>query len=162
MSDALRNTIKASFARNKIYSGKPSYIKRRELHDALKSELQKISAQHDRAISEEQHCKNILQLAETITKQFGPIIRESRFNIGTAQKSLNLYLKFQWCLGRQKLPPPHCPIDSKILKKSGIYEPWTKIDSIKTYKDWIERVKVIASQKPLAEWELNTWKRVGT
>jgi hypothetical protein len=158
-SDALKNTIKASFQRNKLYAGKPNLADRKELHDTLKRELQRISAQNNVPVSEERHCQNIEQLADSITKQFACILRDGRFKIGTAQKALNLHLKFRWCLEKQNLPPPHCPLDSRILKKAGVYMPWTTLDSIETYKDWIEKVKAVARPKSLPEWELDNWKR---
>jgi hypothetical protein len=34
--------------------------------------------------------------------------------IGLAQKALNLYLKYLWCLGEIH-EPPHCPLDSIVL-----------------------------------------------
>jgi hypothetical protein len=157
--DALKNTIKASFGRNKIYNDQANPIKRRELGKALKAELQKISAQYDNAVGEEAHCKNIEGLANTITKQFGDNLNDERFKIGTAQKALNLHLKFRWCLGKQKMPPPHCPLDSRILKKAGIYKPWTKLNCIETYKSWIKKLKDRASPESLPAWELDNWKR---
>lgn len=157
--DALKNTIKASFGRNKIYMGEPALAERKRLHDAIKTELQNISAKYDCVVSEEDHCKNIERLADAISKQFSGILKDGKFKIGAAQKALNLYLKFRWCLGKQKLPPPHCPLDGGILKKAGVYEPWTKLDCIDTYKKWIKKIEAKAKPQSLSEWELDTWKR---
>lgn len=159
--DALKNTVKASFARNKIYNDKVSLDDRKKLGVVLKAELQRISEKYDHAASEEDHCRNIEQLADTITKQFRDILKDRKFKIGTAQKALNLFLKFRWCFGKQKTPPPHCPLDSKILKNVSIYEPWTKLDCIETYKTWIKKVedKAKANRQSLPVWELENWMK---
>lgn len=36
------------------------------------------------------------------------------FRIGSAQKALNLYRKYLWCLGYIPFPP-HCPFDATII-----------------------------------------------
>ena len=42
------------------------------------------------------------------------------FNVGHAQKLINLLLKYYWCSGWLKNEPPHCPIDRIILTKAKI------------------------------------------
>ena len=85
---ALKNTIKASFGRNKIYESKPTLAERKELQEKLKIELEKLSARYGSVVKEDDHCNNIEQIADTISRQFGGILKDGRFRIGTAQKAL--------------------------------------------------------------------------
>ena len=86
------------------------------------------------------------------------------FNVGHAQKLINLLLKYYWCSGWLKNEPPHCPIDRIILTKAKIKDngktpSWTKIDNIKIYKKYIEELKNIVAPKSLAVWELESFNR---
>ena len=157
---AMKDSIVSAFQRNKVYEGNPSLADREDLRCALRAEIRKTASAYSVPVTETKHCENIRNLADTLTKQFSKILDGRRFKIGTAQKALNLYLKFLWCLGVHKTVPPHCPLDGIILKKAGVYEAWTKLDCIETYKNWIEKVRVKAARhNSIAEWELENWKR---
>ena len=89
---------------------------------------------------------------------------EITFNVGHSQKLLNLLLKYYWCFGWLKNEPPHCPIDRIILSKAKIKDngktpSWTKINSIKVYKKYIQELKKIAKPKSLSVWELESFNR---
>ena len=124
----------------------------------------------DNQRKDDQHCKNLEDLANTLSDEFKNILAltndEPRFRIGIAQKALNLYLKRLWCLG--KIPtPPHCPFDSTILKKlERLKEPteWTKMDEIEEYKRWVKAAREQAKadgSSSIAEWELRHWQPDG-
>jgi hypothetical protein len=52
-------------------------------------------------------------------------------------------------------------VDGIILAKARVKGKWTELDSIVLYRDWIEKLRVKASQdgfSNLAEWELASWK----
>lgn len=88
------------------------------------------------------------------------ILKDNNFRIGTSQKILNLYLKYLWCLGYIEYEPPHCPLDSTIIKdclKENVK--WTEIDEIKEYLRLIEKSKKCAGNKnqTIAQWELKEW-----
>lgn len=83
---------------------------------------------------------------------------KDRFRIGVAQKALNLYLKYLWCLDRIPVPP-HCPFDSTVLRELELEFSWTRSSKIEDYKSWVEHAKVAAGTKTLAEWELQLWNR---
>jgi hypothetical protein len=84
-----------------------------------------------------------------------------RFRIGSAQKALNLYLKYLWCLGLIARPP-HCPFDYRILAKLPTCNvKWTQLDSIVKYKEIVGEAEQLAKGKrlSLADWELEEWQR---
>lgn len=154
---AIQNSIVAAFRRNKVYNGNATAADREDLRCALRAEIRKIASDYSAPVTEEAHCKKIQNLSDTLTNQFSRILDGDRFKIGTAQKALNLYLKFLWCLGIHNCAPPHCPLDGIILKKVSIYQAWTKLDCMETYKKWINTIKEKATTKSIPEWELENW-----
>lgn len=152
-------TIQAAFQRSNIY--KPGindndklYFKRK-----LRGYLDNLLESYKTKVSEEIHIQNIESLSE-YSVVFN-ILQNGKLNIGVAQKLLNLYLKYHWCLGT--IPePPHCPVDRKIqenLKVKPIVS-WTKMTSIKEYKEVIERFKEKCSKgQSLARLELDNFER---
>ena len=42
--------------------------------------------------------RNIVALSEGLSEDHADILAGKRFRVGTAQKALNLYLKYLWCL----------------------------------------------------------------
>lgn len=112
-------------------------------------------------IDEDTHIKNILKFSEW-SKEHSKIINGGYLKMGISQKLINLYLKYQWCLGNIQ-QPPHCPFDRIIIQKLG-YNPipsWTKLDSEKEYREFVSKAKKIAdmSNKSIAEWELSVFQR---
>lgn len=94
-------------------------------------------------------------------------------NFGVAQKLLNLYLKYQWCLGN--IPtPPHFPVDrmiqielnkqAKELKISRReVDPWTQFKNETKYLEIIDFAMRIRDTKyktlSLAQLELDLFDR---
>ena len=81
--------------------------------------------------------------------------RVYRIRIGSAQKALNLFLKYLWCIGEAP-EPPHCPFDFQIISKlpPAVRCNWTELDSIETYRALVAAAKTAAAGQSLAEWEL--------
>jgi len=156
--NALRNCVLASFRRNKIYSKNAAGAQRWELRQSLKHKLAMLGAKYiDGSVSEREHETNILTLADALSEEYGEILVNGRFNIGTSQKALNLYLKFLWCLGRLPTPPHHCPVDRVVLSGLSVNGAWTRLDDIATYRAWIAMIRETAGEQPLSEWELEMW-----
>ena len=109
-------------------------------------------------VKEEDHEKNIESLASIMSHCHGGILKDGRFRIGSAQKALNLYLKYLWCLGKIDMPP-HCPIDGVILEYLKCDDKWTELDCIKKYRHIIKKAKERAGAHPLACWELTTFNQ---
>ncbi len=62
-----------------------------------------------------------------MTTEFKDILFGNGFRVGIAQKALNLYLKYLWCLGKIT-EPPHCPFDSIIISEIKCNIKWTEMD----------------------------------
>jgi len=93
------------------------------------------------------------------TREYKDILKLGQLNYGTAQKLVNLYLKYLWCLDMAP-EPPHCPIDRIILGKAGIYDiSWTKINSMEEYISTINKIKKVSKDLSVAQWELENYSR---
>jgi hypothetical protein len=159
-TSAQKNTVSASFKRNKLYAENTPPQHRKELGNELKKLVESTSKQYvNQTVDEATHLKNIQNISNELSSRFGSILNHNRLKIGTAQKALNLYLKFLWCLGKLQSQPPHCPMDSIVLKKANVYGAWTKSDSIADYENWVKSVKSQAGAQnmTLSEWELEIW-----
>ncbi len=161
--DALSNCVQASFKHNKIYLGGCDSIpwsQRYELHQSIKTELHRLSQQYIAdEVTEAHHESNIQNFANLISEEHGTILVGGRFNIGTSQKGLNLYLKFMWCMGRMPSEPIHCPLDNRILVAAKVTGSWTMLDDIETYRSWITKIRSTAGGDSLPVWELAVWNK---
>jgi hypothetical protein len=160
VQDALRNALVAAFQHNRTYRTGINQLARKPLQVALRSRLQKIGPLYENLVPDEVHVKNLVEMANSLSADFGYLLIDGRLRIGTVQKSHNLYLKILWCLSDQRPAPPHCPIDGQILKKISISDAWTKLDSMTVYNEWIGKLRDHAKLqgfKTVAEWELVAW-----
>jgi hypothetical protein len=155
---ALQWSINAALQRNKVYEQEDQYETRNE----FRKEWAKLLTEHAEAyrepeqpISDGDHCDAIAQIADVLSIKFGTILVQGRLRFGTSQKAFNSYLKYLWALG--KIPtPPHCPVDSVVLRKVGLSDSWTKSDSREQYIYWINEIR---KRLTLAEWENEVWLR---
>jgi hypothetical protein len=161
-------SIQGAFQRAGVYSPEASNNKRStELGLRLASLLREFGDQYSRSVTGEQHKANIEKIADDLTEEIKGkgILYADRFRIGIAQKALNLYLKYLWCLGEAECPP-HCPFDSRIIAKLPLTPQerkdlaWTKLDSITGYQTLVDAaVRCKPADCPsLSEWELELWK----
>ncbi|MEI8063622.1 MAG: hypothetical protein WCH84_06125 [Verrucomicrobiota bacterium] len=167
INQAIANSIIAAFQHAPIYVKglKTDDPKRDNLRKELTKRLRSLGANYAKGRVKKDHFQIIINLAEKLTEKFKQTqtLRDDRFRIGIAQKSLNLYLKYLWCLGIIRQPPPHCPLDGIIISKLdlirgeiGKYK-WTKLDDIETYRTLINKCKCKAGTTSIAEWELREW-----
>lgn len=160
-------TIQGAFQRANVYATNASDESERvKLRESLASKLRDLESQYFNPVSEQQHKVNIEKIAAELTGEFKGrhLLCDDRFRIGIAQKALNLYLKYLWCLG-EVARPPHCPFDGGIIAKLKLSEPekkrleWTKLASLDDYQMLVnaglERAK--AEDLSLPEWELEHW-----
>ena len=158
-------TLMATVQRADIYKAKSIERKKKstdQKREAFRSDLQKrleqIAEGYKRKVLKGVHVKNIRKLARHLSNRHKDLLHDGRFRIGTAQKALNLYLKFLWCLG--KIPePPHCPFDSRIIAKLSAYKgpSWTILYKVTDYKKLIKAAEEEAQGTSLAVWELKTY-----
>jgi hypothetical protein len=86
---------------------------------------------------------------------------DAGFRVSHAQKSLAVYLKHLWCLGRIDAPP-ECPVDSVVLRNAGLVYPATRWAFVNTMEQHRCQISVLATRAAeaglsLAEWELSAW-----
>lgn len=149
-------TLMATVQRGNLYREGSSEDSHEVFRRALRSRLERLTDQYAAGVSEDQHLANIENLANELSDS--DALKDRRFRIGSAQKALNLYLKYMWCSGR--IPtPPHCPFDSVVLERlPGCRNVrWTQLDSLREYKQIVEEAKKGAGGKSLAEWELRLY-----
>jgi len=151
-------TLMATVQRADVYVRGLSLHARGAFQTALRTRLEQLAAFYHAAVSEEDHIQNIVALSEGLSTDYADILTGRRFRIGTAQKALNLYLKYLWCVGKIP-PPPHCPFDFRVITKlpgcRGIS--WTALDSVTQYRQLVAAAKIRAQGVSLPKWELQTY-----
>ncbi len=158
-------TIGGAFQRAKIYKETASEKERVKLKSALKVYLDTVLLpKYQNPVSVEHiHITNIKALCDC-SKDFEDILNNGQINFGVGQRLLNLYLKYQWCLGR--IPePPHFPVDRIIQEKLKLdIVPWTRFVDEKPYLNIINAARKIAKERnmSLAELELDLFNRRNT
>jgi hypothetical protein len=145
----------ATFRRSKTYREDAKELDRAKFRDALRNQLAELAQHYATDMDNDSHIKNIEHLADKLSKEFTQVLKGGRFRIGSAQKALNLYLKYLWCT--EQIPtPPHCPFDNFIIGKlpgcNSIN--WTTLDDVKDYRRLVMAARAMAGTVPLAQWEL--------
>jgi hypothetical protein len=158
-------TIGGAFSRGKVYRERkpvPTEAEKRKLRKAIAEHLNRLKEEYREKVADEKHVRNITQLAEELSGCFCKILRGDHLRIGTAQKLLNLYLKYYWVLGRI-CEPPHCPLDGTIIAKLKLNTKinWTELDCVDQYRALIKAAREAAKKSGLsiAVWELKKFKR---
>ena len=163
-------TLMATVQRGKIYGKNTSKIDRKAFQQDLQRRLEEIAAEYTTTKTGEEHEKNISLLATKLTNAHSAVLRDNRFRIGSAQKALNLFLKYLWCLGEIR-QPPHCPFDARIINRfkrklpTDVPRNWTELVHIDHYKKYVEAALAGVNLDPLkknlslAEWELEIYNK---
>jgi len=155
----LGRTIQAAFQRGNVYAPNLSKKDKNDLKNSIKGELEKIANNYIKNVSEAAHIKNIEHLSLTITQNHSKKLKNGRLRIGTAQKLLNVYIKFLWCLDKA-MEPKHCPIDGIVLKEIKDNQKWTDLKSIVEYKKIISKIRNhINNNETIAKWEWKLWNK---
>ncbi|WP_147818866.1 hypothetical protein [Salidesulfovibrio onnuriiensis] len=115
-------------------------------------------------VDEKEHLANIESLVErSMEDDLKSCLFKGKMTFGVAQKLLNMYLKYLWCAGIIKHEPPHCPIDSIVLrnldidtaqKSQGALPKWPDADE-KTYNKYINKLNDKTNNP--SQWELREW-----
>jgi hypothetical protein len=152
-------TLRATVQRARVYSEGAAEPDKRGFRESLKKELQRLASAYKSPVPEDQHERNIDELAETLSTGHERVLAKGRFRIGCAQKALNLYLKYLWCFGEIETPP-QCPFDSRIIGQLPGFEDvkFTELDDPNEYRLLVEAAKEKkGAQTSLADWELHTF-----
>jgi hypothetical protein len=162
-SELFSLTLMGTVQRGKLYQEDSSEGERKAFRRALRLELERLAEQYREVMPERRHFANIERLAKTLSDKHPKALSGKRFRIGSAQKALNLYLKYMWCMGHIPIPP-HCPFDARVLSKvPGCHDVrWTQLDSISHYEDIVHCAKATAHGIPLAKWELRLYNAAET
>jgi hypothetical protein len=159
-SEFFSMTLAATTQRSKLYTADLTEAERLPFQISLRIALEKISEEYVRSVSDTAHINNIQKLADDLSIKHPELLRDGCMRFGHAQKALNLYLKYLWCL-KDIRRPPHFPIDSIILKKIPKFTQvrWTKLTDSSKYKSIIAaaRLKSQLSGESLAAWELREY-----
>jgi hypothetical protein len=132
------NVFSASFSRNKVYDASFAEQEKANNIDHLKANLKEtlrsyidklVLDQYEKDVSDKKHIENINSIS-TKSEYSKELLKNGQLNFGTAQKLLNLYLKYLWCLGFLKKSPPHFPLDRMIQEKlfKKVFCTWTKLE----------------------------------
>ena len=169
--ETLALTINGALGRNRTYRNGVVPDRKRafreSLRECLNSRLEEYRAER---VSDDRHVANIEALSSELSERYQEILVDGSLRIGTAQKALNLYLKYGWARGI--IPePPHCPIDAIVLanieKCPGNAEcqicpntTWTTICTTQEYLHFVEKAREAANARgqSLARWELRVWE----
>ncbi|MCW5521112.1 hypothetical protein J1N09_14785 [Aureitalea sp. L0-47] len=167
-------TFGGGFQRANIYKKNHPETVRTAFRSALRNKIEElVSKDYKVSVFEDSHIENIQSLV-TFSKNLKVANVSIPINFGVAQKLLNLYLKYQWCLGNLKENPPHFPVDrliqielNKEAKKMNLprlkVEAWTQFEDDVNYRKIIDHAKAIRDRKDkklsLAELELSIFER---
>ncbi len=172
LSEIMDSTIRAGFMMNPVYSTKNTKEResaRCELKILLLSYYLKGYNKEKRTNSKE-HINEIEKFQKGICSIEG---FKDNLNFGTAQKLLNLFLKYLWICKDFSIPP-HCPFDSIVLKKlkekkykqlnnSNLTSSWTKRLNKNDYENCLDvaaRVTTYEKFATISEWELHVWNGI--
>ena len=161
-------TFGASFQRAYAYVDNASNVTKVLFKNNTTVVVENMLAQYKTdKVTDGQHINNIKAVSDS-SKKYSEIFNGGKINFGIAQKMLNLYLKYQWCLGNID-EPPHFPVDRIIQQKlneqaklKGLPKlellPWTQ------FKDETHYIKVINHASALkittpAKLELKLFQR---
>jgi hypothetical protein len=156
--------VRAAHQRNQTFAKDVGYndAARKILRDDLYRGLRNLEdAYRAGGVSDDRHIDKIVQLADGVTKDPTEALHGSRYRIGTAQKAVNLYLKYLWCADLIA-EPPHCPFDNQIIGRlpnvPREWRNWTTVDDPEAYERWVQEARTLARDRSLARWELDVWR----
>ena len=164
-------TVNGAIGRNPTYRTDASEAARRAFRESLEAWLgERIEEYRAGPVGDVRHVDNIECLSSELSARHRQVLLNGRLRIGTAQKALNLYLKYGWARGIID-EPPHCPIDSVVLAKIGkcprdvrcetcYGTTWTRIDTRHEYLHFVEKAREAAEAQglSLSRWELEIWE----
>lgn len=154
-------TFGATLQRNDTYSATATPAERSRFRADLQRRLDDYAARYTEPVEDAQHVANIVRLADELSTAHARLLSAGRFRIGSAQKALNLYLKYLWCAGLISRPP-HCPFDRRIIERlpQSVRCSWTKLDDVRRYARLVQAARQLAGEASLAEWELSMYNSV--
>ena len=156
------NAVAGALQRNKTYKKGADKSQKTAFRNDLMCKLRECGKKYFKPVNSDSHIKNIKELADCLSIAHKDTLEGKKARLGTAQKALNLYLKFLWCSGVIEPAPPHCPVDRIIITKLKIKfdsrtPSWTKIDTPEDYQKIIETISLNSGKLSPSEWEVKVW-----
>lgn len=111
-------------------------------------------------VTEDQHYRQLDNLVAFANGAGNQVLGPRGYKYGVAQKLLNLFLKYQWCLD-MIAEPPHCPVDRIVIDQTRYKGKinWTDIVERPQYQRIIEDIRCQARNQSIAMWELSIYNR---
>ena len=164
-------TVNGAIGRNPTYRKDAIEKGKREFRESLEAWLgARIGEYREGPVDDVRHVDNIEDLSSELSARHGKVLLNGQLRIGTAQKALNLYLKYGWARGIIH-EPPHCPIDSFVLAEiekcpkdvrceTCYGTTWTKIVTRHEYLHFVDKAREAAEARglSLSRWELEVWE----
>ena len=160
--------INVSVSRNPTYSGDISYNDKHKIRNYWKSLLLDFYDKNKQVkISREVFFDYVNIIKRKMNSKYSSAFKcntngyDNGFRLAHAQKSLSVFLKHLWCMGKMG-EPPFCPIDgiilNNVLKKK---KAWTKLNDTNTYETYIRYIdSAVGTTMSVAEWEYICWNNV--
>jgi len=154
----LSNTQGASFQRGNMYAKNATDEQKKSFQEDFRMRLRGLARSYTKQISDEEHCNTIQDFATQLSQSHHNALANERLRIGTAQKAVNLFLKFLWSV--DFIPePPHCPVDRIVLEELRDPRNWTQMDDIKEYQEIIASIRKLPGGKSPSQWEDDLWRK---
>ncbi len=155
-------TFGGGFQRAGVYMADVVDEIKSEFREAIRNKISNIvlNKYKETSVTSAAHIKTLIDVKKWIDANYSHILTDGEIKFGVVQKLMNLYLKYQWCLGLVNMPP-HCPFDRIIISEMKLHKPpaWTKMNSVETYKMLVNKASELAGKKAIAEWELDVFSR---
>lgn len=149
---AIQSGINAAIRFAHVYTPGTTYQQKIEIKRYWEELLKNLGKKYEKMRTEREFLDDITSMVALMNKKFPNDFNYNEdhkgFRIAQAQKSLSVYLKHMWCLGKTQIPPV-CPIDRTVLGETWIY------DDLEMYKNHLCCVKKKNNtDNPLSVWEL--------
>ena len=132
-------TISGAFSRNAIYAERISEKTKSEFKEEIRKLLVELGQKYKHRVSVDDYIKDVSYLSKKLSKKYRHVLKDGRLRLGASQKLLSLHLKHLWAVGLIE-EPPLCPFDGIIIQQLRLNHKWTKLDSVKEFRELITAV----------------------
>jgi hypothetical protein len=164
---ALKRGINAAVQHNLLYAKTIKLEQKPQVRKSWAQILSNIGQEFQNDVSVEKYEQFILNLQKHMNEKYRGFFDSgsphgSMFRVSHSQKSISVYVKHLWCLG--KIPEPKiCPVDRSILGKTNAANcrdiAWGYVNSIEEHRRKFNYIieKAHLSNRTVAQWELITF-----
>jgi len=170
LEKALSSAISAAVQHNSLYKKEATSKEKESVHCKWMAFLKQKMKDYENEQTVKKYENDIQELRDLMNGIFSAFFlskphpkfkTEPGFRISHAQKSLSVFLKHLWCMGKIATPP-QCPVDARILTIAGKKYPdtkWGYVNSIEKHREKISFLETAKEEsQSLAEWELKVFK----